>query len=153
MQATEVCIEPDNYQYFLLYPKDDAEACECERITDMGPCQQVCRNNKFSKPPGLDALDGTSYGGITKEDLVKGSNDTTPGFMRIAVCSAERAFQSWDTTSKDSSPNYPCDIPPGRDNCEDSTFVDQTHDDYPSVADCRPITRNIEGDGETEWTH
>ncbi|KAA8642641.1 uncharacterized protein ATNIH1004_011586 [Aspergillus tanneri] len=72
--------------------------------------------------------------------------------MRIPVCSPERAFQSWDTANKDSSPNWPCDIPPGKDECGDSTFVDQTSDESPKVEDCRQIIKNIEGDGSTDWT-
>ncbi|THC89509.1 hypothetical protein EYZ11_011043 [Aspergillus tanneri] len=42
-------------------------------VTDGGPCQQVCRDNKFSEPPGLDSLINGNFGGITKDDLVKGS--------------------------------------------------------------------------------
>jgi len=83
----------------------------------------------------LDGKD--TFSGITKEDLIKGSvrtwtlngrkngaevadptNDgtmdnvldldvTTPGFIRIPVCSADRAFQSWDTADKGSSSHYP----------------------------------------------
>ncbi|KAL5360965.1 hypothetical protein BJX96DRAFT_151156 [Aspergillus floccosus] len=185
MEATEVCFQPGNDQYFIVYPKDDAKACECVPRPDGGPCQNTCRDNKFSKPPGLDKLDGTLFAGLTKEDLVTGAvrtwiqngkenkgsdafadpenqltkdelvvaDVTTPGFMRIPVCSAERAFQSWDTSRKGSSPNYPCDIPPGRDYCEVSSFIDQTSDASPSVADCLTIIKNIEGDGETDWTH
>lgn len=126
--------------------------------------------------------DGNNYNGITKTELVKGSvrtwigngrengasvadptNEGThvrpdggrrhePGFMRIPVCSPERSFQSWDTSNKDSSPNWPCDIPPGKDECGDSTFVDQTSDASPNVEDCRQIIKNIEGDGSTDWT-
>ncbi|EHA19716.1 hypothetical protein ASPNIDRAFT_138741, partial [Aspergillus niger ATCC 1015] len=123
-----------------------------------------------------------SYFGITTNDLVKGSvrtwiangrengariadptnhgtmsdlidvDVTTPGFMRIPVCSPARAFQSWDTADKNSSPNWPCDIPPGKDECGDSTFVDQTSDASPKVEDCRQIIKNIEGDATTAWT-
>ncbi|PYI01817.1 chitinase [Aspergillus sclerotiicarbonarius CBS 121057] len=125
---------------------------------------------------------GKNYNGITTTELVQGSvrtwigngrengasvadptNDgtladlmavdvTTPGFMRIPVCSPARAFQSWDTASKGSSPNWPCDIPPGKDECGASTFVDQTSDASPKVEDCRQIIKNIEGDGGTGWT-
>ncbi|KAL2831692.1 putative necrosis-inducing factor-domain-containing protein [Aspergillus cavernicola] len=126
--------------------------------------------------------DGKNYDGVTKNDLIKGSvrtwiknsrengasvadptNDgtlsdlmdvdvTTPGFMRIPVCSPDRAFQSWDTANKNSSPNWPCDIPPGKNECEVSSFVDQTSDASPNVEDCRQIIKNIEGDASTDWT-
>lgn len=125
---------------------------------------------------------GNNYNGITTTELVKGSirtwikngrengasvadptnggtmsdlmevDVTTPGFMRIPVCSPERAFQSWDTADKDSSANWPCDNPPGKDECGDSTFVDQTSDASPKVEDCLQIIKNIEGDGSTSWT-
>ncbi|KAL2166323.1 hypothetical protein VTG60DRAFT_2930 [Thermothelomyces hinnuleus] len=79
---------------------------------------------------------------------------TTPGFVRLPVCSPDRAYQSWATAEKGSSPNYPCDIPPGRDRCGgDSTFEDQTSDASPLVSDCLQIIRNIEGDASTEFTH
>ncbi|PLB49726.1 hypothetical protein P170DRAFT_447329 [Aspergillus steynii IBT 23096] len=122
------------------------------------------------------------FGGITKEDLVEGSvrtwfenvkenggladptnketiddlldgNITTPGFIRIPVCSPERAFQSWDTAKPGSSEFYPCDIPPGRDTCQESTFEDQITDASPSIDDCLTIIENIEGDGTSDWTH
>jgi hypothetical protein len=78
---------------------------------------------------------------------------TTPGFMRIPVCSAERAYQSWDTTGKGSIDNYPCDIPSGKSTCEDPSFIDQTTDTSPLVTDCQTIIRNIEGDGSTDFNH
>ncbi|KAL4899490.1 hypothetical protein BDW74DRAFT_171529 [Aspergillus multicolor] len=179
-EETGVCV--DGKQYYIVYPEGDANECECERVTDLGPCQTICRDQKFSVPPGLDALDGTRFGGISKENLVTGSVNTwvdngeengagsadpedrmtasnmidvdvtTAGFMRIPVCSAERAFQSWDTTDKGSSDNYPCDIPPGKNTCEDSSFENQTSDASPLVEDCKTIIRNIQGDGSTDWT-
>lgn len=184
MEATEVCFQPGNDQYFIVYPKDDAKVCECTPRPDGGTCQNTCRDNKFSMPPGLDALNSTAFGGLTKDELVTGAvrtwiqngkenkggdafadpdnqltkdelivaDVTTPGFMRIPVCSVERAFQSWDTSSKGSSANYPCDIPPGRDYCEISSFIGETTDASPSVSDCLTIIKNIEGDGETQYT-
>ncbi|KAL2868998.1 uncharacterized protein BJX67DRAFT_387104 [Aspergillus lucknowensis] len=180
MDATGACV--DDKQYYLVYPDGDASVCECEHITDAGPCQNVCRDNKFSVPPGLDSLKDGSFGGITKEDLIKGSvrtwiqngrengaeaadptnegtmsnlmdvDVTTPGFMRIPVCSPERAFQSWDTAKAGSSENYPCDIPPGKDECGDSTFDNETSDASPNVDDCMQIIKNIRGDASTDWT-
>jgi hypothetical protein len=178
MEATGACI--DGKRYYLAHSDGDAVKCFCQHI--QGPCQRECRNNKFSAPPGLDSLDGKIFGGITKEDLIKGSvrtyiqngnkngggfsdptnngtidnlldvDVTTPGFMRLPVCSPERAYQSWDTAKAGSSDNYPCDIPPGKGHCGDSTFVDQSSNASPNVEDCRTIIKNIEGDGSTEWT-
>ncbi|RAH55255.1 chitinase [Aspergillus piperis CBS 112811] len=98
---------------------------------------------------GASIADPTNHG--TMSDLID-VDVTTPGFMRIPVCSPARAFQSWDTADKDSSPNWPCDIPPGKDECGESTFVDQTSDASPKVEDCRQIIKNIEGDASTSWT-
>lgn len=181
MGAMGVCV--DDWQYYLAYPDGDATKCTCEQVTDVGPCQTICRDNKFSAPKGIEYIsDGNNYNGITKTELVKGSVRTwigngrengasmadltnegtmsnlmevdvmSPGFMWIPVCSPERAFQSWDTANKDSSLNWPCDIPPGKDEWGDSTFVDQTSDRSPKVEDCRQIIKNIEGDGSTDWT-
>ncbi|RHZ56572.1 uncharacterized protein CDV56_100433 [Aspergillus thermomutatus] len=179
MDATGACV--DGQQYYLVYPDGDAVECHCE-FYDGGPCQRVCVDNKFSVPPGLDSLGNGNFGGITKDDLVKGSvrtwkqngkensggfadptnkgtidnlmdvDVTTPGFMRIPVFSPERAFQSWDTAEAGSSQFYPCDIPPGKDECGDSSFENQTSDGSPSVEDCQQIIKNIEGDAGTDWT-
>ncbi|KAK3947971.1 hypothetical protein QBC32DRAFT_246732, partial [Pseudoneurospora amorphoporcata] len=178
MKATGSCV--DDRWYFLVHPDGDSKICKCEIPAGHGPCQTVCRNNKFSAPPGIGSLE--SFGGVTMDDLIKGSvrtwkkngqknggftpdprdgstiddllkvDITTPGYVRLPVCSPERAFQSWDTSSKGSSPNYPCDIPPGKNNCGDSTFENQTSGGSPSVEDCLQIIKNIEGDGSTEWT-
>ncbi|KAL2675732.1 hypothetical protein Neosp_011923 [[Neocosmospora] mangrovei] len=179
MDATSACY--DGRRYYLVYPKDDSEECSCSYIHTH--CETTCRNNKLSALPGLESLDGTLFGGITKEDLIKGSvrtynkngkknvetdwdptsddstfrdlidvDITTPGLVRLPVCSPERAFQSWDATSKGSSPSYPCDIPPGKNECGDSTFVNETSDKSPLVKDCESIIKNIEGDGSTKWT-
>ncbi|KAK6222731.1 hypothetical protein LQW54_000912 [Pestalotiopsis sp. IQ-011] len=135
MDATGACV--DGTLYYLVYPKGEATECECHYYDD-SHCERQCRDNKFSAPPGLDSLDRSNFGGITKEDLITSSvrtwlqngktngggfadpthggtidnllnvDVTTPGYMRLPVCSPERAFRSWDTTSAGSSANYPC---------------------------------------------
>ncbi|KAH8423398.1 uncharacterized protein LDX57_001157 [Aspergillus melleus] len=160
MNATGVCLEEK--RYYLVYPD---------------------KGSKFSTPPGLESLHKGKFGRITKEELVRGSvrtwinngkenrggfgdpigkvtmknlidgDITAPGFIRIPVCSAERAFQFWKTGKKGSSDFYPCDIPPGKDTCRESTFEDQTSDASPSVEDCLTIIENIEGDASTDYTH
>jgi hypothetical protein len=79
---------------------------------------------------------------------------TTPGIMRLPVCSPERAFQSWDSTAKGSTTFFPCDIPPGKQRCEnkDSSFENETSEKSPLIKDCEAIIRNIEGNGGTQWT-
>ncbi|KGO73174.1 Glycoside hydrolase, superfamily [Penicillium italicum] len=179
MDATGACV--DGQQYYLVYPDGDATVCK-RYCSDHGPCSQACSDNKFSAPPGLDSLKGGNFGGISKSDLVKGSvrtwkqngktngggyadptdqdtinsllnvDVTTPGFMRIPVCSPERAYQSWDTAKAGSSDNYPCDIPPGRNTCGDSTFGNETSDGSPLVEDCLTIIKNIQGDASTRYT-
>lgn len=129
-----------------------------------------------------DSLDGSIFGGITKEDLIKGSvrtylqnggrsggsspdpmnsgtmddllkvDVTTPGYIRLPVCSPERAYQSWDTSGSYSSANHPCDIPPGKSTCGDSTFENQSSDASPKIEDCQTIITNINGNGGTDWT-
>jgi hypothetical protein len=144
-------------------------------------CVDLVCVDKFSMPPGLDSLVGEQFAGITRQQLVEGSirtwiqngrkngggsvdvtngatvdslssgDITAPGYIRIPVCSPERALQSWETTNKGSSANYPCDIPPGRNLCGVSTFVDQTSAVSPKVEDCLQVIRNIEGNGG--WQH
>lgn len=77
---------------------------------------------------------------------------TTPGFMRIPVCSPERAWRSWDKAKKGGTDYYPCDIPPGKDTCGDSTFENDTSGGSPLVEDCLQIIKNIEGDTGDDYT-
>ncbi|KAJ5647453.1 hypothetical protein N7490_003825 [Penicillium lividum] len=179
MDATGACV--DGQQYYLVYPEGDSSVCKTI-CYDSGPCDEVCSDNKFSAPPGLDSLGDGNFGGITKSDLIKGSvrtwkqngkangggfadptnqgtidnlldvDVTTPGFMRIPVCSPERAFKSWDALKAGSSDNYPCDIQPGKDKCGDSTFESQTSGASPLVDDCLTIIKNIEEDASTDFT-
>ncbi|OAA60299.1 chitinase [Niveomyces insectorum RCEF 264] len=84
-------------------------------------------------------------------DSLMSSDITTPGFIRIPVCSADMAYKAWDSLGRPSLPNYPCVMPPGKDDCGDSTFEDRTSDASPLVSDCMHIVTNIEGtDGEWE---
>ena len=92
-----------------------------------------------------DVANGATIDSLTNGDI------TVPGYIRIPICSPERALQSWETTDKGSSANYPCDIPPGRNFCGTSSFVDQTSAVSPKVEDCLQIIRNIQGDGSTQW--
>ncbi|KAK3500592.1 hypothetical protein B0T13DRAFT_535440 [Neurospora crassa] len=162
--------------YYLAYPSGPAEDCSG------GDEAVVCRPNTFSAPPGIDTLDGTRFGGVKVSDLITGAvrtyiqngnknggeqvdpthggsldglmdqDVTTPGFIRIPVCSASVAFGAWSDTSVSSDvDNYPCYIKPSPDYCEASSFVDQTSDASPSTSDCMGIVRNIQGT-QGQWT-
>jgi hypothetical protein len=148
----------------------------------MGSCEEGSLvKRQFSAPPGIDSLgnygitkeeliqglvrawikNGRKNKGNsalldpdnveTMDDLIDGDM-TLPGYVRLPVCSPERAWQSWDTTGAGSSENYPCDMPPGISHCGESSFVDQTSDASPNADDCFGIIRIIEGDGGTDWT-
>ncbi|EYB33358.1 hypothetical protein FG05_10561 [Fusarium graminearum] len=92
-------------------------------------------------------------GDLNTDDLLN-LDVTTPGIMRLPVCSPERAYQSWDTTSKGSSAFYPCDIPPGQRSCKASTFTykDDTSNASPLASDCEIMISNFQNDGSTKWT-
>lgn len=161
--------------YYLAYPSGVAEYCTG------GGGAVTCRDNKFSAPPGIDTLDGTRFGGVKVSDLITGAvrtyiqngnknggeqtdptnggslddlmdqDVTTPGFIRIPVCSASIAFAAWsDTSISPGVDNYPCYIKPSISDCENSSFEDQTSDASPSTSDCMGIVNNIKGT-QGEW--
>ncbi|CAK7206937.1 hypothetical protein SEUCBS139899_009744 [Sporothrix eucalyptigena] len=119
---------------------------------------------------------GSAWGGLTRQDLITGSvrtylqnsgqntggpadpnnrntiNDllnedlTTPGIVRIPVCSADVAYKAWERGMSVDTPHYPCSLPPKTtSDCGDSTFVDQTSSASPSVSDCMLLVNDIEG--------
>lgn len=177
---TGVCYE--ERRYYLVHPGEDSRVCECDFVSEANPCKEICRKNKFSPRVGLSELsrfggvtmedlvigsartwrrNGKKNGGpvtdpigdkAARKDLVD-ADIMTPGIIRLPVCSSDRAFQSWDTGTKGSSDNYPCNILPGKDRCGDSTHMDQNSGASPMVSDCEQMIRNIEGDASTEFTH
>ncbi|KAL2132722.1 hypothetical protein VTI74DRAFT_3432 [Chaetomium olivicolor] len=66
---TGVCYQ--GRRYYLVHPDGEARPCKCEKVGDYGTCQRYCWDNKFA-PVGLADLG--RFGGVTKEDLVIGSN-------------------------------------------------------------------------------
>ncbi|KAK4170680.1 hypothetical protein QBC36DRAFT_341460, partial [Triangularia setosa] len=139
MNRAGVCVNGRKY-YLVMPDKDQA---------------------RFILPPGFGSLNlivgsvntnGDPLAGSPNKDLFD-LNIRIPGFMKLPVCSPERARQTWDSSGHGSSPNWPCDLPPGRNHCGGSTFEDQTNGGSPFVSDCLQIIRNIEGDGSTDWTH
>ncbi|AEO59465.1 glycoside hydrolase family 18 protein [Thermothelomyces thermophilus ATCC 42464] len=175
MEATGACV--DGKRYYLVAPIGESRTCDW--VNGMWDCTL---SNKFSAPPGLDRLGadfgyltkedfikgsirtwlkngkrnaGGGMPDVTDIDTINSLIDldfTTPGFIHLPVCSPERAYQTWDTSSSGYGANYPCDPPPGINNCGDSTFEDQTSAASPKVEDCLQIIKNIQDDGKTEWT-
>jgi hypothetical protein len=174
MHQTAACY--NGKLYYLVNVDGSAQTCT---TSDKGITQ--CVDNHFSAPPGIDTLDGARFGGVKVSDLVTGAvrtymqngnanggaatdptnggslddlinqDITTPGFIRIPVCSAEVAWTAWsDTAIQRSVDNYPCYIKPSISDCGDSSFVDQTSDGSPSVSDCMGIVKNIQGT-QGEW--
>lgn len=84
----------------------------------------------------------------TFDSLTQG-NITTPGYIRLPVCTETIARLSWENADKTESvrdqPDFPCNMNNGKDYCEDSTFEDQTSNASPPVEDCLQIVKNIEG--------
>lgn len=70
-KATSVCV--NDKMYYLVAPEGDANECKCERVTDMGPCQTICRDQKFSAPKGIGSLTDDEFGKLTRDDIVKGA--------------------------------------------------------------------------------
>ncbi|KAL8333671.1 hypothetical protein RB593_003384 [Gaeumannomyces tritici] len=85
-------------------------------------------NGRQNKALNITQL-ATSNNEVRKS--LAGLDVNTPGVIQLPVCSPDRAFQSWDTSSMRSSPFYPCDITPGRDHCGGSTFDNQGSDVSP----------------------
>lgn len=151
--------------YFLVYP--DGEE----------------RSGAFKKPPGVDSLKNGAYGGLLVDDLIIGSINSfeangnqnggaeldpnnsedlarlmsadirAAGYLNIPICSGVAADVAW-SEHNEAAANYPCNVPTGISDCGDSTFVDQTSDASPDVADCEQIIENIigfDGKNKGEW--
>ncbi|KAL2786706.1 hypothetical protein BJX66DRAFT_341923 [Aspergillus keveii] len=88
----------DGRQFYLAYPDAKAVECICECDTDLDPCQTVFRDQKSSAPRGIEHISGEDnyYGGNagTLKNLMS-VDVTTPGFMRIPICSPVPAFLPW----------------------------------------------------------
>lgn len=110
--------------YYLVYPQGPAQTCTKKRDALNVP-PPSCKVNFFEKPPGLEALDGTSFAGVNRSDLITGSVNkylvnnmqnggpianasnigtqsdlasvdiATPGFIRIPACYPNIAEYNW----------------------------------------------------------
>ncbi|GKZ37253.1 hypothetical protein AbraIFM66950_008710 [Aspergillus brasiliensis] len=137
----------------------------------------------FTAPPGLSSLGSGAWGNITLSDLIIGSvrtyvangnanggpvanpldkdtlkdlsnqDITTPGYIRLPVCSPQVAWASWSTPSQSNSsaPNYPCNPLQGVTKCSGYTYQDETSSASPKVSDCQTIVKNIQATNG-EWT-
>ncbi|OAA63574.1 Glycoside hydrolase, subgroup, catalytic core [Niveomyces insectorum RCEF 264] len=153
-QKSQVCF--DNELFYLVYPKGSGT-----NFVDFQPC------------PGVDSLVNGAFGNLSAFDLVAGAvrtyqengnqnggamvdptdrgsladlmntDVTTPGYVRIPVCDDYTAFVATQNNHP-STPNYPCNDPVAPSTCDTSTFVDQTSDASPTVADCQQIIANIQ---------
>ncbi|KGO76570.1 Peptidoglycan-binding Lysin subgroup [Penicillium italicum] len=135
----------------------------------------------FTPPPGLSSLGAGQWGNITLADLIEGSvrtyeangnanggpvanpldqdtiqdlanqDITTPGYIRLPVCSPQVAWASWSSPSQSNSsaPNYPCNPLQGVSKCSGYTYQDETTSAI--VDDCKTIIKNIQGTNG-EWT-
>ncbi|KAF9890425.1 hypothetical protein FE257_005830 [Aspergillus nanangensis] len=162
MEGATACY--NNKRYYLASPEGLPYNC----------MENVCMDNSFSALPGVGSM-GSQFGDVTIQELIIGAvrtyeangqtnggkpadiaakgtledlyeNDiTTPGYIRIPVCSAELAYRAWDfrETPDTSAANYPCVTDRAPDFCKTSTFVDQTSEGSPTVPDCMQIVRNI----------
>lgn len=87
------------------------------------------------------------------DSLVNG-DITTPGYIRLPVCTEPAARLAWSNADKTSSVRglsyFPCNPANGRDYCGDSTFVDQGSDGSPLISDCEQIIKDIEST-DSSW--
>ena len=163
MTLTKTCYR--NKRYYLGMPEGEPYDCY----------DTVCVDNAFSVPSGVDSMGQRSFGNITVEDLIivsvrtyiqngetnggglantgdRGTLEelfntdiTTPGYIRLPVCSAENAYKAWNRDRDPDDKEYPCGAYQGQDLCGDSTFVDQISEASPTVSDCMQLVKNIAG--------
>lgn len=78
---------------------------------------------------------------------------TTPGYIRLPVCSGATAMAAWTNPSRVdiNDPNYPCVPLQGVTKCDSYHFTDATSDASPYVSDCQEIINNIQGTSGT-WS-
>ncbi|KAM0463941.1 hypothetical protein ACHAO4_000666 [Trichoderma viride] len=127
--AKNACFCDGGKMYYLALLKGGAQNCVAFPV-------EQCTNQTFSTPPGLDALDGKAWGGLTLKKFIAGavntykangnkngfkpsynnpsimasyiSGDVTaPGGVAIPVCSAQEAFDNWYAEST-TRKNFPC---------------------------------------------
>ncbi|EFW98972.1 class 5 chitinase chi100 [Grosmannia clavigera kw1407] len=113
----------------------------------VGSVRTYMQNNNQNGGRTADPSDPGSL-----EDLMNG-DITTPGYIIMPVCSAEYAWANWKAHgAKPSGVNYwPCGVYPSPNDCQTSSFTDQTSSASPTVEDCMGIANNIRGT-QGQWT-
>ncbi|CAI7654484.1 unnamed protein product [Penicillium discolor] len=170
------CYEKRLYQ--LADPDGKSHPC-LKNYGIPGGCKYP--NSAFSSPAGVDELDGKAWSGLKVDDIIIGSvktykqngnenggasanpkdsgtfgalkklDITTPGFMRLPVCSETLARKSWENADKTDTTRhkdgFPCNNDNGKSYCTTSktTYVEETTSESPLIDDCLVIVKNIQG--------
>ncbi|CAI7650985.1 unnamed protein product [Penicillium discolor] len=168
----------ENRLYQLADPDGKSHPCSTNCGLS-GGCK--CPDSAFSSPKGVEELDGKAWSGLKVDDIIIGSvktykqngNEngggkanpkdsgtfdalkkmeiTTPGFMRLPVCSETLARKSWenadDTDATRKKEGFPCNNDNGKSYCTTSktTYIEETTSGSPVIDDCLVIVKNIEG--------
>src|SRR4051812_6620930 len=86
-----------------------------------------------------NATDSGTFDALRKLDV------TTPGFMRLPVCSETLARKSWENSDKTDATRdkegFPCNNDNGKSYCttSKSTYIEETSDGSPLIDDCLVI--------------
>ncbi|KGO70456.1 Peptidoglycan-binding Lysin subgroup [Penicillium italicum] len=168
----------ENRLYKLADP--DGKSHDCPD-NGGSPAGSECPDTPFSSPKGVQELDGKAWNGLKAEDIIIGSvktykqngnengggkanpkdsgtfealkrmDITTPGFMRLPVCSETLARKSWENADKTEiirdREGFPCNNDNGKAYCTTSktTYIEETTSDSPLIDDCLVIVKNIQG--------
>lgn len=93
-----------------------------------------------------DPSNGATFTDLDNQDV------TTPGFIRLPVCSPAMAYAAWSQMGGPSTEvdNYPCIGPQLLGFCDESDFVDKTSAASPLVSDCEQLMRNLQAGAATD---
>ncbi|KAK2600127.1 hypothetical protein QQS21_005142 [Conoideocrella luteorostrata] len=115
------------------------------KISDLiiGSVRTYIQNGNTNDDKGVNLTDMRTLEDLMAQDL------TTPGVIRIPVCPLPMAYKAYmgpehSLSTKLGIPGFPCIIAPAESHCNESTFVDQTSGQSPSVFDCRQLTKMIQ---------
>ena len=92
-----------------------------------------------------DATDSGTFNALRNSDI------TTPGFMRLPVCSESLARESWEnadsTDATRDKEGFPCNNDNGKSYCttSKSTYVKETSGGSPLIEDCLALVKKIQG--------
>ncbi|KAK9855849.1 hypothetical protein MYU51_001467 [Penicillium brevicompactum] len=92
-----------------------------------------------------DATDSGTFNALRNSDI------TTPGFMRLPVCSESLARKSWEnadsTDATRDKEGFPCNNDNGKSYCttSKSTYVKETSGGSPLIEDCLALVKKIQG--------